>query len=95
MHQQNQPPTRRALKRPPNNQFLHRLGRRTNGRAGKENGKRSQHDGLAAPDIRQLGPDRTRGGVGKQVRAADPGVARRTVEIAGYGREGCRDNCCV
>jgi hypothetical protein len=74
MHQQNQPPTRRTLKRPPNNQRLHRLRRRTNRRASKENRKRSQHNELPAPDIRQRSPNGTRHGVGKQIGAANPGI---------------------
>lgn len=87
--------TSSPLKRPTNNQSLHRLRSRTYSRASKEDGQRSQHDGSSSPYVRQLGPDGARGSVGKQEGAADPGVASGGVEVRGDGGRGGRHDCSI
>jgi hypothetical protein len=88
MDQQDEPAAGGALEGSRNNQRLHGLGRRADGRARKEEGQGQQDDQLAAPDVGELGPDGTRGGIGKEVCCADPCVASGRGEVGRDG--GCR-----
>lgn len=81
MHQQNQPTASRALQRASDNQNRHTLRCRAYGRADEEDRKRSEEDGLAAPNVGELGPDGARGSVGEQEGGANPGVSRGGIEV--------------